>query len=186
MNLSALDEHVRACQAGQTDRFAEVVKASESAVRGVLAAMVPDPDAVPDLAQEVFLTAYEKLDTYRPGSNFLAWIRAIARHTAQNERRRWYRRQEMQRRYQADLEQQLDDPVREFVDSLPEEVLASLRGCVDGLGGRTKSLVDGFYFEGRPLQRLADALQLSTGAAKVALHRARAALGKCLGRKGGS
>lgn len=184
MNDPELDAHVRACLAGDLDRFAAIVKACEPKVRGVLAAMIPDADVIPDLTQEVFLTAYEKLATYRPGTNFTAWIRAIARNTAQNERRRWYRRQDLHLRYQAETEQQITQQVEEWVDSLPEDALASLRSCVGELGGRTRDLVDGFYFQGRSLQRLADALKLSAGAAKVALHRARQAVGKCLHRKG--
>lgn len=183
MSEPTLDDHVRACQAGDLDRFAAIVAACEPKVRGVLAAMIPDPNCIPDLTQEVFVTAYEKLGTYQPGGNFLAWIRSIARHVAQNERRRWYRRQDLQQRYQAETEERISDQVEAWVDSLPEDVLASLRSCVDGLGGRTRELVDGFYFEGQSLQRLADALKLSAGAAKVALHRARSALGKCLDRK---
>ena len=184
MNDADLDGHVRACLAGDLDRFAEIVKACEPKVRGVLAAMVPDPNSIPDLTQEVFVTAYDKLATYRPGTNFAAWIRAIARNTAQNERRRWYRRQDLQQRYQADTEQQIAQQVEAWVDSLPEEALESLRSCVGELGGRTRDLVDGYYFQGRPLQRLAEALQISATAAKVALHRARQALGNCLQKKG--
>jgi RNA polymerase sigma-70 factor, ECF subfamily len=179
-----LEAHLRACLRGDLARFEDVVKVCEPRVRAVLAAMTPDGNAVPDLTQEVFVIAYQRLAKYQTGTNFLAWVTAIARNVAQNERRRWYRRQDLQQRYQADTEQRIADPLQQFVDGLPEEVLESLRACVNGLGGRTRSLVDGYYFEGRPLQRLADALQLSATAAKVALHRARQAVGKCLRQKG--
>lgn len=183
MSEPTLDDHVRACLAGDLDRFAAIVAACEPKVRATLAAMLPDPEVVPDLTQEVFVTAHEKLATYRLGTNFIAWIRAIARNTAQNERRRWYRRQDLQQRYQAEAEEHIAQQVEEWVDSLPEEVLESLRSCVGELGGRTRDLVDGFYFQGHSLQRLADALKLTAGAAKVALHRARAAIGKCIDHK---
>jgi RNA polymerase sigma-70 factor, ECF subfamily len=182
--MDALDEHIQACLRGDTDRFEEVVKACEPKVRAILAAMSPDPGAVPDLVQEVFIIAYQRLDSYRPGTNVFAWVRAIARNVAQNERRKWYRRQDLRQRYQAEAEQSISRQIDEFVDSLPEETLESLRACVDELGGRTKSLVDGFYFEGSTLQRLADILKMSTTAAKVALHRARQAVGRCLRQKG--
>ena len=53
-----------------------------------------------------------------------------------------------------------------------------------GLGGRNKELVDGYYFEGNSLKRIAEFLNMSPSAAKVALHRARLAIGTCLHRKG--
>jgi RNA polymerase sigma-70 factor (ECF subfamily) len=182
--MDALDEHIAACLRGDQDRFEEVVRACEPKVRAVLAAMTPDPEAVPDLVQEVFIVAFQRLSAYRPGTNFPAWIKAIARNVAQNERRKWYRRQDLQQRYQAEAEQSITRQLEEFVDGLPEETLEALRSCVHELGGRTRSLVDGFYFEGAPLERLAAILKLSTSAAKVALHRARQSVGRCLRMKG--
>lgn len=179
-----LEEHIRQCLAGDLDRFEAIVDAFEPKVRAVLAAMTPDSGAIPDLVQEVFVIAYQQLAKYQPGTNFSAWLKAIAWNVAQNERRKWYRRQDMQQRYQADAEQQITQQIQEFVDSLPEETITSLRNCVNGLGGRTRSLVDGYYFEGCSIQHLADVFKLSAGAAKVALHRARHAVGKCLGKKG--
>jgi len=90
--MSELDDHIRACRQGDPNRFEAVVKACEPTVRAVVAAMIPDENLVPDLTQEVFVIAYRKLESYRPGTDFRAWIRAIARNVAQNERRRWYRR----------------------------------------------------------------------------------------------
>ena len=166
------------------DRFTEVVTICEPRVRAVLAAMSPDPNVVPDLTQEVFLIAYQRLDSYQPGSNFLAWIRTIARNVAQNARRSWYRRQAMRERYQPEAERLMAENIDRLVESLPEETLEALRACVDGLGGRNKDLVDNFYFKGNSLDRIATFLKMSPTAAKVALHRARQAIGICLHRKG--
>jgi RNA polymerase sigma-70 factor, ECF subfamily len=182
--MDALDEHIRGCLSGDRDRFAEIVKACEPKVRAVLAAMTPDPNAVPDLTQEVFVIAYQRLASYQPGTNFSAWLRAIARNVAQNERRRWYRRQEMEARYQAQAEARIAENIDRFIESLPEEVLESLRGCVAGLGGRTRSLVERVYYGECSLKEVAELLQFSSSAARVALHRARQALGKCLQKKG--
>jgi RNA polymerase sigma-70 factor (ECF subfamily) len=179
-----LDQHIQACLDGEVDRFTEVVKSCEPRVRAVLAAMSPDPNVVPDLTQEVFLIAYERLDSYQPGSNFLAWIRTIARNVAQNERRRWYRRQAMREQYQSEAERLMSENIDRLVESLPEETLDALRACVGGLGGRNKDLVDHYYFKGNALKRIAVFLNMSPTAAKVALHRARVAIGKCLRGKG--
>jgi len=182
----ALDRCVRQCLDGDINRFEEIVRICEPKIRAVLAAMIPDSDKVPDLTQEAFVITYRRLSSYQPGTNFLAWIRTIARNVAQNERRRWYRQQDMQQNCQAEAERRIAENIDRFVESLPEETLESLRHCVGRLGGRTRSLVEGYYFEGCPVKTLSDALKLSATAAKVALHRGRQALGKCLQGKGAS
>lgn len=180
----SLDQCVRECVGGDLNRFEEIVRICEPKVRGVLAAMIPDSDRVPDLTQDTFIIAYRRLSTYHPGTNFPAWIRTIARNVAQNERRRWYRRQEAQPDCQAEAERCIAENIDRFFDSLPEETLESLRNCVGRLGGRTRTLVERHYFEGCPVKTLSEALKVSVTAAKVALHRGRQALGQCLQRKG--
>ncbi|MEM7391213.1 MAG: sigma-70 family RNA polymerase sigma factor [Verrucomicrobiota bacterium] len=182
--MDALDEHIKACLAGDTDRFEEVVKACESKVRGVLGAMIPDHDLIPDLTQEVFLIAFRKLSSYQIGSNFMAWVSAIARNVAQNERRRWYRRQELKDKCRVDAEQKMEENIEQFVDSLPEDVLESLRQCVDGLGDRTKAIVNHYYHDQCSIKNLTEIFKLTSSAAKVTLHRARQAVNKCMRRKG--
>ena len=182
--MDALDQHIQACLDGDWNQFTEVVKACEPKVRVILAAMIPDRNAVPDLTQEVFLIAYRRLSSYQSGTNFPAWINTIARNVARNSRREWYRRQAVIERYRPEAEQLMAENIERFVDSLPEETLASLRECVSKLGDRNKDLVNKFYLEGDSLKRIADFLNMSSTAAKVALHRARLAIGKCMRSKG--
>jgi RNA polymerase sigma-70 factor, ECF subfamily len=182
--MKELDQHIARCVDGDLREYEEVVRLCEPRVRAVLAAMVPDPNTVSDLTQEVFVIAWRRLSSYRSGTNFLAWIRTIARNVAQNERRRWYRDRELHQEYRVEAERLLAENIDQFVDSLPEETLEALRDCVGGLGGRTRELVDGYYYEGCSLKNLAGLLDVTATAAKVALHRARKALGKCLQKKG--
>lgn len=184
--MTSIDHHIEACLQGDANRFEEVVIACEPRVRGIIAAMVPDSGLVPDLTQEVFVIAYNRLSSYRSGTNFNAWIGTIARNVAQNERRRWYRRREVHRDYQAEAEYKLAESIDRFVENLPEETLAALQDCVDGLHGKTRALVDGFYNDQSSIKELSSILKMSAGAAKVALHRARQALGRCIQKKGRS
>ena len=181
-----LEQHIRRCQAGQLESFEAIVRTYEPKVRAVLAATVPDSALIPDLTQEVFVIAYRKLENFQLGTNFNAWIKTIARNVAQNERRKWYRRREMQEKYQAeaDAERQIDENIDAFVDSLPEDTLDALRDCVGGLQGKTRALVDGYYYDGCSIKQVSEILQVSASAAKVALHRARLAVSKCLQSKG--
>ena len=42
--------------------------------------VVPDYHAVEDMFQEVCLVAIQKADEFQEGTNFAAWVRAIARN----------------------------------------------------------------------------------------------------------
>jgi RNA polymerase sigma-70 factor, ECF subfamily len=54
------------------------------ALRGYLIALVRDTHLADDLLQETFLTACEKCDSFETGTNFKAWVFAIARFKALN------------------------------------------------------------------------------------------------------
>lgn len=59
--------------------FAELVRRYQSPVRAFLARMTRgDTHLADDLAQETFVKAWKKLDTYRGGSKFSTWLFGIA------------------------------------------------------------------------------------------------------------
>jgi RNA polymerase sigma-70 factor (ECF subfamily) len=78
---------VAAVRAGDRDAFARLYDAYGRMVHGILLARVPYAE-VDDLAQDVFLTAFRKLDTLRDDASFGAWIAMIARNRAMDFHRR--------------------------------------------------------------------------------------------------
>src|SRR5256885_754611 len=99
---SNLDPLVEAVLRGDREAYREVITQCEAKVRVVLAAILPDSSAVEDVAQEVFVTAYAKLHSYQLGTDLVLWIKAIARHLALNERRRWLRQARFRDRFAAE------------------------------------------------------------------------------------
>lgn len=72
---------VAAARRGDRDAFDALYRRYGRVVRAVLLARVRYQD-VPDLIQDVFLTAWTKLGTLRDGGAFAGWIAAIARNRA--------------------------------------------------------------------------------------------------------
>lgn len=179
VDTDQIDRAVREVLAGRLDAYRELIALAEGRVRLVLASLLPDPASIDDLAQEVFLHLHDRLRDYRPGSDFLAWVREIARNYALNERRRWVRRREATRRYRVRLEQTLDS-------GLPDEDEAAdaLRDCVGRLEKTSRSVVEAFYWDGHPGPAIASSLGRSAEWVRIVLHRARAAVGRCLDKKG--
>jgi RNA polymerase sigma-70 factor (ECF subfamily) len=182
MDAEALDQAVRAVLAGNRGLYRSVVEACEIRVRLALAALLPDGSAVEDLAQETFVLAFSKLDEYRPGTDFVAWLQAIARNLARNERRRWIRARSLDRRYRALLEERVAPRLERL--SAGDTLLAALRDCVSGLQGNARGVVEAFYFDELSSRRIGDRYRRPASWVLVVLHRARAALARCLKSKG--
>lgn len=182
--MNDLDQIITRILQGEINLYSRVVEAYESKIRAVIAAMIPDPNMVTDMTQEVFVIAFQRLNTYRLGTNFLAWLRTIARNVAQNERRNWYRRHEMEERFTTEVAQHIETDVDRLVNILPEDLINQLQDCVGKLNGKAHMLMEGFYYKEHSVNELANLLQLSSSAVKVILHRARQAVGSCLQKKG--
>lgn len=182
MDNEQIDRAVRDVLAGRVDAYRELIALAEGRVRLVVASLLPDPAAIDDLSQEVFLHIHDRLREYRAGSDFLAWVREIARNYALNERRRWLRRREATRRYRVRLERVLEDGVERASDD--GAALDALRDCVGRLEKTSRSVVEAFYWDNRSGPAIADTLGRSAEWVRIILHRARAAVGRCLDSKG--
>ncbi|MBT8148190.1 MAG: RNA polymerase sigma factor [Gammaproteobacteria bacterium] len=60
------------------DAFAELIGESQSRVRTFLVRLCRDYDLADDLAQDTFVTAYQKLASYRGSGSFEGWLCKIA------------------------------------------------------------------------------------------------------------
>ncbi len=181
--MERIDTVVEDVLAGNRDRFREVFDMYEATVRVVLAAMLPDRSVVDDLLHEVFVTAYLKLREYRPGTDFRAWVRTLARNLALNERRRYLRHRSLDRRYQAEIEQWIEPAMERLVDG-DRGVTERLRECMDGLPDKARRLVDQYYFQGLSGPQIAEREKQKETWVRLVLFRARGSLFTCLESKG--
>src|SRR5260221_8250177 len=63
---------------GERRAFGELVRRHGSAVRGVLRRMGAPPAEADDVAQDAFLTAFERIAEFRGEGTFAAWVKKIA------------------------------------------------------------------------------------------------------------
>lgn len=179
-----LDSLVERVRQGEKEAYREIVRACEAPVRVVLAAILPDGEAVQDVAQEVFVTAYAKLDEYNLGTDFLAWMKTFARQIALNERKRYLRKLAFERKYRAHIETVTEPQQEQIEHHLGGEVLSALGQCIDGLAAATKDVVKSHYLSDKPCGEIARRFERPESWVRLVLFRARAELGECLKRKG--
>src|SRR5882672_5702282 len=78
---------VRAAQAGDVASFEQLYARYVPVVHAILLGRLPAADA-DDVAQNVFITAYTKMQSLREPAAFAGWIARIARNAAEDHRRR--------------------------------------------------------------------------------------------------
>ncbi len=91
LEVSDLDL-VRMAQAGDTEAFGELVERNRRAVFRAALAAVGSPTEADDVAQEAFVTAWQKLDGFRGESQFRTWLLSITWRKAIDRRKtisRW-------------------------------------------------------------------------------------------------
>lgn len=69
---------VEEARQGSREAFAELVRRHERRVFGLVFRMVRNHSDADDLAQEVFLTAFRSIASFRRGSSFYTWLYRIA------------------------------------------------------------------------------------------------------------
>jgi RNA polymerase sigma-70 factor (ECF subfamily) len=71
-------ELAAAAARGGREAFGELVRRHGSAVRGLLRRMGAEPATADDVAQDAFLTAFERITEFRGEGAFQAWVKRIA------------------------------------------------------------------------------------------------------------
>jgi len=167
-----------AIRRGEVDQFRLLVRAYGLLVRGYLAARLRHQDEADDLAQEVFLIAFEKLDSCDP-EKFVPWLLGIARNQLRNHWRSRARREDALSRFREEVsglvEPDLDAAAERFTPAQIERLLH----CIALLPDRLRRIVRA-GLEGVRSEALAEELGIKPNALYQARFRAHAALRKCL------
>jgi RNA polymerase sigma-70 factor (ECF subfamily) len=168
-------EAVRLALAGDS-RGAEVLVARyQMDVYNTALRILGNPADAEDAAQDAFLRALGRLEQYRPGEPFGAWLHGIARNRSIDLLRR--------RRPSVELEA-APEPLATG-DDVEGVVLGRIErrrlvAALDRLCGRERALLVLRYWEDQSVDQVANTLGMTEGAAKVALLRARRALAAVL------
>jgi RNA polymerase sigma-70 factor (ECF subfamily) len=145
----------------------------QAVVRAYLGAHVREAEATDDLAQEVFLRAFRRLDAFQlPETGTIRpWLLGIARNLLLEHQRAPVRRE-------AAAAALVDGGPRDPLEI--ERRLEALQGCVEKLAPAASRLVWRHYFERRTLASLAAEENRQESALRMRLLRIREALRACI------
>lgn len=172
------DELISAVLEGRSEAYADIVGRYQNSVLRVVTAMLYDRSFTEDLVQQVFINAYRALDRFETGRDFGSWIRVIARNVVREELRRSIRYDTHLNAYAEQLtERWVDD---ESADEAERELDSSLEECLKKLPDRTAKIVNLRYYEDWSCDRIAQRMNMTTGAVRNVLCRARIQLHDCI------
>jgi RNA polymerase sigma-70 factor (ECF subfamily) len=172
------DDVVAAVVRGETDKFRLLVREYGLMIRGFFAARVTHLDDADDLAQEVFLIAFEKLEACDPGK-FVPWILGIARNQLRNHWRSRARREDALSRFREEVSDLVEADLEAVSESCTPAQIERLLHCIALLPQRLRRIVRG-GLEGVRSEALATELGIKPNALYQARFRAHAALRKCM------
>ncbi|MFQ5812763.1 MAG: sigma-70 family RNA polymerase sigma factor [Anaerolineae bacterium] len=156
--------------AGDQEAFACLVEAHQTAVYNLAYRMLGNAVEAEDAAQETFLRAYTRLNTYDSERKFSSWLLAIASHHCIDRLRR--------RRFTLSLDEL--PPWRWLASSSrPEEVVIQseerdeIHQLLDQLPPHYRAAVILRYWYDLSYQEIAEAMETTESAVKSTLYRAR-------------
>lgn len=176
-------ELVAAVRGGDTASFEELVRKYQPRVFATARRYARREEEVEDIVQEVFIKAFQKLDTFRGDAPFEHWLMRLAVHTCYDFLRAHQRNRES--RFT-----DLSDPERDWLDHFvaeparaPEDVDAArtlVNRLLTMLSPKARLIITLLEIEERSVKEIAALTGWSVTLVKVRAFRARAEMRKCL------
>lgn len=179
-------ELVASALRGAQDAYRELVKRFERPIYSLVLRMVQDPATAEDLAQEVFVKAFRRLDSYDRQWKFSSWLFKIAHNTTIDHLRRGVPET-------VPLETGVEDDRGSLAAVLADETVEdpgamaerrdlarSLERAIRRLRPDYREAVLMFYVHGASYQEICEATGQPLGTVKTNLHRARKELAQTM------
>lgn len=174
-----MSDLVEQARSGDTAAFRQLYEENVGRVYALCLRMTGDPGRAEELAQDAFLRAWDKLDTFRGEAKFSTWLHRLAVNVVLAHRRsrgkRWNR-----------LVMTDDMRPYEAVTTAPEPgdrtAGMDLERAIAGLPDGARTVFVLFEIEGLRHAEIAELTGTAVGTSKAQLHRARKLLREALDR----
>lgn len=175
---------VERCRRQDAEAFAKIVDAYQHRVYGFLRRMVGDPDDAADLAQDVFVRAYQAFERFDGRSSLRTWLFRIAHNLCVDRARRIDRSPQETRIEAAEEDQPLEFPDARWNPErvvINEELDVVIEGALNSMSEKLKSVLLLHDKEDMAYEEIGNTLGLPVGTVKSRLFLARAHLQNIVG-----
>jgi RNA polymerase sigma-70 factor (ECF subfamily) len=182
----ALKDLIKNSLSGDLDSFNQIILEFQGLVYNQAYRIIGESDAAADAVQEAFISAFNKLHTYRGGS-FKSWLLRIVSNVCYDEYRRRKRQPTTALFPENNTGNQIDSPSwLEDQDDNPEEFLLrkelseAIQICLDRLEFEFRTVIVLIDIQGLDYATAAEIVDRPLGTIKSRLARARRSLQDCL------
>lgn len=132
--------------------FVRLLTKNERRIRAFIYGLVPNPESVDEIMQEVSVVLWKKFDQYEKGTEFLRWAYVVARYEVLMFRRKKARDRHV---FDENLLELLAEEYVEVEEELSRERRA-LDKCMAELGELERKLLLTAYAQGQKINQLAE------------------------------
>ncbi len=159
---------VEAARAGSAEAFGVLVERYRAPLVRLAYRLTRDRDEAKDIAQDVFLRAFRRLDDFRPERPFARWMFVIARNASLDTIRR--RRREAA--LAAGTEERSFEPGPEDV-ALRNDAAVRVHAALEALPSKYRDVLELYYVSDLRYRDIALALEIPIGTVKTYISRAK-------------
>jgi RNA polymerase sigma-70 factor (ECF subfamily) len=168
------------CRCGDELAWEALVRTYQSSVYAVTRHYLRDHEEARDIAQDVFVRLYERLDSFSGGDTFNAWLLQMARNASIDRLRRIKARPPASDvAFEDAVMAGTDDPERNASEEARERLL---HRAVALLGDKHREVLLLKEIQGLKIEEVAQLLSLPVGTVKSRANRARLELAAVLSR----
>lgn len=161
---------------GSNEAFKELFMKNVTRVHSLCLRISADVQVAEDLTQEVFIKAWEKLNTFKFDSKFSSWLHSIAVNQFLMHIRSDKRNTEKVSEYNKEVFQSSADSKH------PEDFRMDLQKAVEKLPEQARTVLVLHDIEGYKHSEISEMMGIQTGTSKAHLHKARKILRKELSK----
>ena len=176
-----ISELVRKAKQGDDEAFGMLVEQYQDKIYGYVLRMLHDPEEAEDVAQEIFIRAYQNLVGFREAASFKTWLYRIATNltidAARTRKRRWsdtFSLDEPVATDEGELQRQLPTDRPGPVNRAESSQLQQLVGeAIAQLPSKLRMVITLYDIEGLSYKEIAGVLGCPVGTIKSRLFNAR-------------
>lgn len=181
--ITELDDNqlIQQTKDGETYAYSTLVQRYETSVRACLRVRLDNPHEAEDIAQETFILAYDKINTFQLDASFGAWLRGIAINLLRNHQRK---HKALAVGGSVELELLINQQIeQDFSDEGESIQLTHLKLCLSKLDEKMRTLLTEHYTLGYSLAELCHKYRDKHSTMTMRMYRIKQKLKICIENK---
>ncbi len=173
MNAVSLEILMHEAQNGNRKAYHEVLEQSARLARAFISKRIQNPQDSEDIVQEVLVAIHKARHTYHSDRPYKPWLFALTQYKLNDFLRRCYRRSDREQQGEEVIANIADDSVT-FGDRIGEQ----LDEALEELSDKQREILTKAKIEGYSSREVAEQMNMTESAVKVAIHRSMKQLKK--------